>query len=76
MSDIDTQLREISAEVKDLGKQMAVNNHILAEHTKRSTQLEERFKPIEDTHKFLSRAFILLMGSGGVLALLNALHLL
>lgn len=52
-------VQDIKADVKELLKSSAVHNQILSEHQRRSTQLEERFKPIEGAYVFASKAAIL-----------------
>ncbi len=59
--------KEIKDQLSELIKQGAVHNHILAEHEKRSTQLETRMTPIEDDLKFRLKAYSLLLGGGGTL---------
>jgi len=64
---------EIKGHVIELVKQGAVNNQTLIEHERRSTNLEERFKPIEADHIYLSRLGKTLMGLGGLLGILKVI---
>lgn len=59
---MDELVREIHADIKlmrgqlvELIKQGAVHNQILLEHEKRSTALETRLAPIEETHHFMTK---------------------
>lgn len=67
MEEIRHDIKEIKNLVLDLVKQSAIHNVVLAEHEKRSTQLEERFKPIEQSWVFVSKAAAVVM-TGGALA--------
>lgn len=57
-------VKEIKANVIELVKQGAVHNEILARHEQRSTQLEERFQPVEHIYIFAAK----LAASIGILA--------
>ena len=66
-------IKEIKQEITIQGKQLAVSTHIINEHERRSTQLEERFKPIEDNYKFQHKAMIVLSGASGVIGAIMTL---
>lgn len=53
-------VKDIKSDVKELLKQSAVHNQILSEHERRSTQLEERFTPVEHTYVFGAKAAVVL----------------
>ncbi len=65
LSDIKSQLTEIH-------KVLAVNTHIMQVHERRSLQLEERFKPVEDDLRFRARisSWVWAGGLAGVTGLL------
>jgi hypothetical protein len=70
-SDVLSKLESIDDKINTLIKQGAIHNHILAEHEKRSTQLETRLTPIEDDLKFRNKMYQILLGSGGGIALMG-----
>lgn len=55
MDDLKQDVKEIKSHVIELVKQSAIHNQILSEHEKRSTSLETRLKPIEDTYVFIAK---------------------
>lgn len=78
--DVLEQIREIrdmqrryEATLTELVKQMAVNNHILNEHHKRSTMLEEQLKPIQDDFKFRYQITKLMFGTAGVVSIIGVI---
>lgn len=60
-----SDVKEIKAGQIELIKQGAIHNQILDKHERRSTNLEDRFKPVEDTYKFLVKltAAIAILGA-------------
>ena len=48
-----TELTNIKDQLHEIDKKQAIHNEILEEHQRRSTQLEERMKPVEDHVKFI-----------------------
>jgi hypothetical protein len=68
--ELKEELRAISGQLGTLNEKMAVHNHILNEHHKRSTLLEERILPLEDDFKFRGKAWTIFMGSSGLLAII------
>lgn len=69
LTEIGKDVREIKTQVIELVKQGAIHNQILAQHERRSTNLEDRVKPIEDDYKFRHKLFILLIGGGGLVGI-------
>jgi hypothetical protein len=60
---LHADVKEIKSFVIELVKQGAIHNQTLIEHERRSTNLEERFKPLETDHSFiikLAKGIILL----------------
>lgn len=68
MEAVLTEVKEIKSLTMELVRQGAVHNHVLVEHHKRSTMLEERVKPLESDLQFRQRLYVLVMGSSGLLA--------
>lgn len=66
LKEIRTDLKEVKAEVLELVKQGAIHNQILYEHERRSTNLETRIIPIEDSHKFMRKLYMLSVGILGL----------
>jgi len=68
-------VKEIKSHVIELVKQGAVQQSVLIEHERRSTNLEERFKPIESVYIFgaKSAAMVILVGAviGSVKAIMS-----
>ena len=66
-------VQDIKTDIKELLKNSAIHNEILAQHERRSTNLEDRFKPVEETYVFLSKFAGILIGlcsvSGAILGL-------
>lgn len=78
---MDDHLAEIKADVKEikglviqLVAQGAVHNEILSTHEKRSTNLEDRFEPIEKDYIFKSRLFTSILSTLGVVATLATIY--
>lgn len=71
IGDLSKDLKEIKQQLLELTKSMAVNNHILQEHHKRSTQLEDRLSPIEDDYTFRRKLYVFVMGSSGLVAIIS-----
>ena len=70
--EVARDVREIKDQILELVKQGAVMNQTLIEHERRSTNLEQRLKPIEDTHVFLGKfAGVVITLSGVIGALLS-----
>jgi len=62
--EIITKLDKIETTVNVQSQQLAIYNHELQDHTKRSLLLEERIQPLEQSHLFwnkLSKAIISIM---------------
>lgn len=60
-TDVINRLERMRITQEKHNEQLAVNNHILDEHQKRSTQLEARVLPLEQSHVFfvkLSKALV------------------
>lgn len=70
MDEIKQDVKDIKAAVGELVKQGAIHNHILAEHEKRSTLLEERVKPLENDLQFRTKLTAVLTGGSGALAVI------
>jgi hypothetical protein len=68
--ELKEDLKSINTELRGMNEKMAVHNHILNEHHKRSTLLEERMVPLEDDLKFRGKAWTIFMGSSGLLAVI------
>lgn len=47
--------KEVITKLEKINVQLAINTRILDEHQKRSTQMEERFKPVEDHVIFVNK---------------------
>lgn len=47
--------KDVLGRLEKISIQLAVNTKILDEHQRRSTQLEERFKPIEEHVVFVNK---------------------
>lgn len=47
--------KEVIDRLGKIEQNMVINNQILAEHHRRSTNLEERVKPLEDSHIFFNK---------------------
>ena len=74
MSEFKTKVVESLARIE---VRLDHNTTILDEHHKRSTQLEERIKPLEDSQIFFNKLSKVIMGAGGaVAALASAYHYL
>lgn len=73
LKEIKDDVKEVKSHLIDLVKLAAVHNQILAEHEKRSTSLETRIVPLEDTHKFTHRLYSFIIGLGAVSGALLAI---
>ena len=63
--------KEVITSLARIDAQLGVNTQVLTEHHKRSTQLEERVKPLEDSAIFfnkLAKAILAIAGIAGALA--------
>lgn len=67
MDEIRNDVKEMKRMLVELVKQGAIHNEVLTQHEKRSTQLEERFKPIEQSWVFISKMSAVVM-TGGAMA--------
>lgn len=67
LTEMRQDLKELKAHMVDLVRQGAVHNQILETHERRSTNLEDRFKPIEQTWVFVSKLSAIVL-TGGALA--------
>lgn len=47
--------KDVLEKLSKIESQLAVNNKILETHERRSTNLEERVKPLEDSHIFFNK---------------------
>jgi Mg2+ and Co2+ transporter CorA len=69
LKDLKDEVKELRDAIMKLSQNVAVNNHILAEHHKRSMTLEEALKPVQ-AHVALVNAIAKIgIGSGGLVAL-------
>jgi len=79
LKEIRQDLKEVKTLLVEMSKQQAIDHHILKEHEKRSTTLqeqheaykkstEERLKPLEDDKKFWGKTRTMLTWSVPVLA--------
>jgi hypothetical protein len=66
LRDVSRDLKETRQLLTELLKQSAIHNEILAQHERRSTNLEDRFKPVEETYVFLSKFAGVLVGLCGI----------
>lgn len=77
MDELKQDVKEIKVFVIELVKQGAIHNTILAEHEKRSTQLETRLTPIEADYTFRKKTYQVILSllgvSGAIMALLKML---
>ncbi len=71
---IEEKAHGIAMKVHEQTIQLSVNNKILDEHHKRSTHLEERIKPIEDSQIFFNKLAKALIACMGVLASAAAIY--
>lgn len=55
---LHSDIKEVKQDVKELMKLSAVHNEILRTHEQRSTQLEERFQPIEQIYVFAAKSAV------------------
>lgn len=55
LDEIAIDVKEIKVAVFKLTEQAAVHNHILGEHHKRSTALEELLKPLQADYSFRTK---------------------
>lgn len=62
MNELKDTVARIETKVNTISEQQAVNNHILAEHHRRSTMLEEKMLPIE-THVALVQKLLYFCGA-------------
>lgn len=67
--DVLDKLDRIESKITEQAINLAINNKVLDEHHKRSTHLEERVKPLEQSHVFTSK---LLKAAMGLIALVAA----
>lgn len=65
------QINHLSDEIKELSKNLAVNNHVLEAHHQRSLTIERKLEPIEDDYKYRRRFHGLIMGSSGIIVLIS-----
>lgn len=56
IDEIKSDVKEIKNQVIELVAETRVHNHILNEHHKRSTNLENRLEPVEDHVKFINKS--------------------
>lgn len=75
IQEIKGDLKEVKTAVGSMLREMAVNNHILAEHERRSTNLETRMEPIEDSYKFTNRIVTVFLSGGGIVSLIAVIDL-
>ena len=73
LNEIAVDVKEIKVDVGFLRQQGAVHNHILSEHHKRSTLLEERIRPVEAHVNFMNTMAKFITTSGGVALLIGLL---
>lgn len=66
MDELKQDVKEIKVFVIELVKQGAIHNTILAEHKKRSTQLETRLTPIESDYAFRHKLFSVVISVAGI----------
>lgn len=80
IDEIKADVKEVKAQVVELVAESRVHNHILNEHHKRSTSLENRMEPIEDHVKFINKAIkvfgAICAGSGLITVVLQLLKIL
>lgn len=74
LSDLKSDVKEIKAQVLELVKQGAVNTSTLIQHERRSTNLEDRFKPVEDSHIFVRKLGAVLLSLAAVLSAAGGLY--
>lgn len=71
MSEFKTKVTESLARIE---VRLEQNTKILDEHHKRSTQLEERIKPLEDNQIFFNKLSKVIMGIAGAIAALMSAY--
>lgn len=54
--------KEVILRLEKIDQNLVINNHILDEHQKRSTQLEARVVPLEQSHIFVNKLAKVLVG--------------
>lgn len=69
LNEISSDVKEIKSVVNRLSEQAAVHNHILNEHHKRSTNLEQSVKPLQLDYAFRTKLWSIFLGSSGLTAL-------
>ena len=74
LGDLAKDLKEIKAQLLDLNSKISVYNHLLDEHTKRSTNLEDRMKPIEAWYVGVSKMYIMITAVGGLILMFAAVY--
>jgi len=68
------KLTSIEMKVHEQAIQLGLNNRILDEHHKRSLNLEERVKPLEQSHVFFNKMSKVLLTVVGVLASIASIY--
>ena len=74
LASIEQKAYGIEMKVHEQTLQLGLNNKILDEHHKRSVNLEERIKPIEDSHVFFNKLAKAVVAVIGVFASLAAAY--
>ncbi len=74
MEELKQDIKEIKALVHEIDKKQAVHTHVLNEHHKRSTQLEEQFRPIKKHVDRVEAGLWVLGGASTILAVLKLLE--
>lgn len=62
------RIKDLSSDIKELIKQGAIQNEVLKEHEKRSTQLEHRVDPLEKDKEFRAKLYSTILGLGALAA--------
>lgn len=74
VNEVKTDVRSLQHVCTDIATAQRVNNQILAEHHKRSTNLEDRFVPIEDHVKFIQKSIKLILTLGALAGAVLAMY--
>ncbi len=66
--------KEVLTKLSAIDTQLALNNQILGEHHKRSTQLEARVAPLEHAHIFTNKLLKMLLSLTALIAALASAY--